>query len=66
MSSNPYLDVEGWWWADANQYRHGPFATETDAMWGLLDHLEAQRKWRERKDEHARGPDQSDRKKPPS
>lgn len=43
---NPYLDVDGWYWLDANQYRHGPFATETDAMWGLLDHLEAQRKWR--------------------
>ena len=60
---NPYLDVDGWYWEDANKYRHGPYAHETDAMWGLLDHLEAQRKWREMGD-NARGKNKSDREKP--
>ena len=46
--TNPYPDVGGWYWEDANKFRHGPHEHETAALRAMLDHLEAQRKWRER------------------
>jgi hypothetical protein len=64
MSANPYLDLDGWYWEDANRYRHGPHEHETAALRSMLEHIEQQRKWRE--DGNSRRAHQSDRKKPPS
>ena len=47
---SPYPDVDGWYWLDANKYRHGPHEHETAALRAMLEHIEQQRKWRENAD----------------
>jgi hypothetical protein len=47
---NPYPEVDGWYFDDLNRLPHGPYPTENEALWALLEHMREQRLWRENVD----------------
>jgi hypothetical protein len=39
--SNPTQSNDGtWWWYDGNDLPHGPYATQIDALRGIMQHID--------------------------
>lgn len=36
---NPFKYAGHWFWRDENTHPHGPFASQVDALYGLLAHI---------------------------
>lgn len=40
LKQNPFHTIRGWYWTDEEEHDWGPYATQTGALRGLLDHVD--------------------------
>jgi len=51
LKANPVQNEFGWWWYDENDFCHGPFTTQANALYDLLKYITGPRTfWEKLKD----------------